>query len=600
MDDDPLDGPLLAGVSTPKNYGSDSTRLLDSESTHSSEAQEGVRSIEAVAMTWTKRGLTVAYLGIFLMSFTTSLEGQVTYSLTAFATSSFNKHSLISTVYVVQGVVNAVIKPPMAKVADVFGRLEAFSLSVLLCVLGYIQMAASQNIQTYASAQIFYSAGATGLQILQQIFIADTSSLLNRALLASLTDTPFLVTVWIGSLIASAILKTTTWRWGYGMWAIILPAAFAPLALSLLLNSRKARRLGLVAERKRREATLSESAHQLFRDLDGIGILLLSAAFALILLPLTLASTIEAGWGNTAIPATLFMGILCLLAFPVWEAQSRWVPHPLIPLTLLKSRTFCAGCGVGFFFFMVFYLSVQPYFYSYLLVVQNQSVAAAGRITQTFSFAATITILLTSLAIKQIRHYKLFVVMGSVVYVFGILLMIYFRQEGAYVSTIVLGQAVLGMGAGMLHGTAQLGVQAAAGKHQNVATATAVFMTMVEIGGAVGAAISGALWGTIIPAKLEEYLPESEKQYARDIYANIVEASTRYPLGSVARAAVNRSYQEAMSTLLAVALIMCVPVVVLALIMQDYKLDEVNSKAPVTTDVLSPVREGPADELQTR
>lgn len=40
------------------------------------------------------------------MAFTTSLEGQVTYSLSAFAVSSFNKHSLLSTVYVVQGVVN--------------------------------------------------------------------------------------------------------------------------------------------------------------------------------------------------------------------------------------------------------------------------------------------------------------------------------------------------------------------------------------------------------------------------------------------------------------------------------------------------------------
>ena len=43
---------------------------------------------------------------IFLMAFTVSLEGQVTYSLAAFAVSSFNNHSLLSTVYVVQGVVN--------------------------------------------------------------------------------------------------------------------------------------------------------------------------------------------------------------------------------------------------------------------------------------------------------------------------------------------------------------------------------------------------------------------------------------------------------------------------------------------------------------
>lgn len=83
----------------------------------------------------------------------------------------------------------------MAKIADVFGRLEAFSISILLYVVGYIQKATSKNVQTYAAAQIFYSAGNTGLQILQQVFIADTSDLLNRALWSSLPDIPFLITV---------------------------------------------------------------------------------------------------------------------------------------------------------------------------------------------------------------------------------------------------------------------------------------------------------------------------------------------------------------------------------------------------------------------
>lgn len=107
----------------------------------------------------------------------------------------------------------------MAKVADVFGRAEAFTISIILYILGYIQQATSQNIGTYTSAQIFYAAGSTGLRILQQIFIADTSDLLNRALLSSLPDTPFLVTVWIGPEIAGR-LGAGPWRWGYGMWCV--------------------------------------------------------------------------------------------------------------------------------------------------------------------------------------------------------------------------------------------------------------------------------------------------------------------------------------------------------------------------------------------
>jgi hypothetical protein len=40
------------------------------------------------------------------MAFCTSLEGQTVASLAVYATSSFKKHSLISTVLVVQNVVN--------------------------------------------------------------------------------------------------------------------------------------------------------------------------------------------------------------------------------------------------------------------------------------------------------------------------------------------------------------------------------------------------------------------------------------------------------------------------------------------------------------
>lgn len=43
---------------------------------------------------------------IFLLAFFTSLEGQTTTNLTVFATSAFSLHSLVATVYVVQGVVS--------------------------------------------------------------------------------------------------------------------------------------------------------------------------------------------------------------------------------------------------------------------------------------------------------------------------------------------------------------------------------------------------------------------------------------------------------------------------------------------------------------
>ncbi|KAI0443848.1 siderophore iron transporter mirC [Xylaria telfairii] len=547
----------------------------------SGETQEGVKQIEAISMVWSKWGLIAAYFGIFLMAFTTSLEGQVTYSVVAFATSSFSSHSLIATVYVIQGVVNAVIKPPMAKIADVFGRLEAFMICIFLYVLGYIQMAASGNVQTFAAAQIFYSAGSTGLQILQQVFIADTSNLVNRALFSSLPDIPFLATVWIGPIIGSAFIATSTWRWAYGIWAIILPAAFLPLALTLFLNGRRAKRLAPPPEKPKFAeggllAAVKHVVVSIWYSLDIGGIVLLSASFALILIPLTLTKTTPGGWHSGTIIALIVVGGVLLIAFPFWEGSKKLAPHPLIPLELLKSRTFCAGCAIGFFYFLVFYLSVQPYFYSYLLVVQHQSVPAAGHITQTFSFTSTVTSIIVSLLIKYTRHYKYFVTSGSLIYLLGVGLMIRYRTMDTTTGSLVGTQIAVGIGGGMLNVPAQLGVQASA-SHQQVAAATAVFLTIVEIGGAVGAAISGAVWTQLIPSKLSEYLPADVVPQAHTIFGDVTVASnyTMYPSGSPARMAINRSYQETMHILLIIAVTLCTPLVLLSLLMRNYKLDAV-------------------------
>lgn len=246
----------------------------------------------------------------------------------------------------------AVIKPPMAKVADVFGRFEAFCVSILIYILGYVQMAASTNVQTYASAQIFYSAGSTGLQILQQVFIADSSDLLNRAFLALLPEFPFLVTVWLGPTIADAVLRSSSWRWGYGMWAIILPAAFLPLALSLLLNQRKARRLNLIkSSRHKRKRSFLAVVKRTWYDLDVGGLTLLSAAVTLILVPLTLAANSKNGWGNTSVIVMMIVGVVCLFVLPFWEGSKRLAPKPLLSLHLLRQRTALAGCALAFWYF---------------------------------------------------------------------------------------------------------------------------------------------------------------------------------------------------------------------------------------------------------
>lgn len=199
---------------------------------------------------------------------------------------------------------------------------------------------------------------------------------------------------------------------------------------------------------------------------------------------------------------------------------------------------------------------------------------AAGHVTQVFDFASTATAVIIGLVIKYTKYYKPWIVFGSIIYLMGIGLMIKYRTPTTSVGQLIGTQIAVGIGGGMINLLAQVGVQFST-DHQHVAVATAVYLTCFELGGAVGSAISGAVWGHNIPTKLREYLPPGSMPDATGIYDNINNALT-YPVGTPGRMAVDRAYQETIKDLLIIAVSICVPVILLSLLMKNYKLDTMN------------------------
>jgi len=158
----------------------------------------------------------------------------------------------------------------------------------------------------------------------------------------------------------------------------------------------------------------------------------------------------------------------------------------------------------------------------------------------------------------------------------GVGLMIRYRVIGSTTAQIVGAQIAVGIGGGMLNVPAQLGVQASV-SHGDVAAATAIYLTIVEIGGAVGAAISGAVWTANLPAKLELYLPPAAQSQALNISSSLTVALS-YPVGSAERTAINLAYQETLNILLIIAVCLAIPLIPLSLLMKNYKLDQIDQK----------------------
>lgn len=78
------------------------------------------------------------------------------------------------------------------------------------------------------------------------VITADTSTLRDRGLAFAFTSSPYMITAFAGPTAAEGFYENISWRWAYGVFAIILPVVAMPLFLILQLNQRKARKNGLI------------------------------------------------------------------------------------------------------------------------------------------------------------------------------------------------------------------------------------------------------------------------------------------------------------------------------------------------------------------
>lgn len=79
--------------------------------------------------------------------------------MTPYITSAFQEHSLTALTGVFSSLIGGLIKLPLAKVLDIWGRAEGFAIMVVCLTVGIIMMAVCNNVQTYAAAQVFYWVG---------------------------------------------------------------------------------------------------------------------------------------------------------------------------------------------------------------------------------------------------------------------------------------------------------------------------------------------------------------------------------------------------------------------------------------------------------
>jgi MFS family permease len=197
-----------------------------------------------------------------------AFQQSITANLTPFVVSAFEAHSLIPVTYVVSTVMAGSLRLAVAKMLDLWGRPQGFVVMVTIATLGLIMMAVCQNVTTFAAAQVFYSVGFDGTIYTADVVTADSSTLRNRGLAYAITSSPYIITAFAGPKAAEGFYEKLNFRWGFGVFCIIIPIVAIPVFTNLFYNQKKAQARGLLI-RERSGRTLGQSIWFYIIEFDG-------------------------------------------------------------------------------------------------------------------------------------------------------------------------------------------------------------------------------------------------------------------------------------------------------------------------------------------
>ncbi|KAF4452956.1 putative SIT1-Transporter of the bacterial siderophore ferrioxamine B [Fusarium austroafricanum] len=534
----------------------------------------GVQRIKAMSEVITLFDRIFIFFGVFLIAYAYGLDGTVRYAYQPLATNEFKVHSLQSSVNTLRAVIAAAAQPTAGKIADVFGRVELICMSVFFYTIGTIVEASATNLDTFSAGAVIYQIGYTMVILLVEVIIGDITSVRSRLFFSYIPALPFIINTWVSGDVSAAVLGATTWRWGIGMWCIIYPVCALPLIISLLVVGRRAKKQGhLVGYRSSfQQLGLKSFTVELFWLLDIVGVILLIAVFALLLVPLTLAGGFLSKWSSPQVVAPLVIGFVCIPVFIIWELRA---PHPLVPFHQMKDRSVWAPMGIACM--LNFAWTMQgDYLFTVLQVSFNFSVKAATRVQSLYSFASVITGTILGLIVYKVRRFKIFIVSGTCLFLVAFGLLIQYRGDpsSSNKSGVIGAQVLLGIAGGMFPYPAQASLQAYV-THERLAVMTGLYLALYQVGSAFGNAVSGAIWTQVLPVQLaKSFSSFGNETLAVYTYSQPLSAILDFPIGTDERDAMIDAYKHVQRLLTITGICLCIPLIGFALCLRNPKLTD--------------------------
>ncbi|OBR14914.1 ENB1 protein [Colletotrichum higginsianum IMI 349063] len=557
--------------------------LRKSSDSDSEVLESGVGKIEAARALWGRKGRWLVILGavsLALVMIIYEIDNTTVSIYNNYATSSFSALSRLATLSTATAIVFAVVKPLIAKLSNVVGRGEAYIVAMSFYVLGYVLMASSASFNAYAAGAIFYAVGQSGTNIMNDIIVADITTARWRGFAISFLFFPFLITPWAAGFIVDDVVRPggIGWRWGIGMFAILMPISSAVIISTLLYYQRRAKNRGLVPRKKK------TTLHGFCSQIDLGGSLLLCAGFAMVLVPLTLAANSSSGsnnnnnnsssssWGTPYTVVLVVIGGLVLAALPFYEKFAA--RNPILPPHYFRNRTIAlclfliASDSIGF-------SSTHTYLYSWATVARGFTARDATFFQYTHGVMQCVTAITGGLAMAYTRRYKWLLVSGATVRFIGYGVMLRLRGAENSVAEIFIVQVIQGLGSGFMQLSILVPAQIVV-PHREMPQVTALVICFAVLGSSIGGCVAGAIYSNTFKPALYRYLGAgASSELVDSLFDSIVGTAPAW--GTPERNAINHAFTDVMKYMVYAAVGASTPGVILVWLLPNYTLPDRNN-----------------------
>src|SRR5438132_5866725 len=369
--------------------------------------------------------------------------------------------------------------PIYGKLSDLFGRRPILLFAVSVFLIGSLLSGLSQEMWQFVAFRAVQGLGAGALFPVALAVIGDMFDASERGKYQGLVGGIFGLSSVIGPAIGGVITDTVGWHWVF----------FVNLPLGAIVFAVIWRAL----------PTFRPSGAR--PKIDYLGASVLAGALVPLLVGLTNKQT--GNWSDPAVGGLIILG-LAIAAIFVW-VESR-AAEPLIPLGLFRNRSFTISVIAMFVASMAFFAPIV-FLPRWFQVVGGASATQSGYQILALLGGLILSAILSGQLVARTGRYKPLALGASVVLAIGLFLLSNLRADTP-LPLLWSWMFVTGIGVGPIFSVFTLVVQGAVPLRQ-IGTATSNLTLFQQVGGSVGLAAAGTVFGSRLVEELPRQLAAS-------------------------------------------------------------------------------------------